>query len=50
MVNYKKNTWEELKAKGFDFQPGWSMNPNQSHLIYQHLEEVFVENEYIHYG
>ena len=46
----KKNSYDQLKEKGFEFQPGWSMNPNQSHLVYQHLDQVFIENEYIHYA
>ena len=45
----KKANWEELKQKEGDLPAGWRMNPNQSHIIYQHLNEEFVENEYIHY-
>ena len=44
----RKASWEELKAKEFEFPPGWTMNPNQSHIVYPFLNEVFVENEYIH--
>jgi hypothetical protein len=46
----KRGSWEELKQRGFEFPPGWTMNPNQSHLLYPHLQELFNENEYIHYG
>ena len=45
----KRSSWEELKAK-FEFPMGWTMNPNQSHLVYHSLNEVFIENEYIYFG
>ena len=45
----KRSTWEELKHNGFEFPGGWNMNPNQSHVVYPHLKEELVENEYIHY-
>ena len=44
----KQARWSEVKDKGFDFMGGWSTNPNQSHMVYEYLNEVHVENEYIH--
>ena len=46
----KTASWAELKASPFDFQMGWNMNPNQSHLLYPHLKERFVDNEYLHFA
>lgn len=40
----KRASWDELKAKGYEFPPGWTMNPNQSHLVYSFLNEAFAEN------
>jgi hypothetical protein len=45
----KKNTWNELKDKNFEFKAGWNLDPNQSHYIYSFLDEAFVDNEYIHF-
>lgn len=46
----KECKWADLKAKGFDTLNGWTTNPHQSHMVYEHLEEKFVENEYILFG
>ncbi len=35
----KRAPWNELKAAGFEFPGGWTMNPNQSHLIYPFMKE-----------
>jgi hypothetical protein len=43
----KECKWADLKAKGFDTLGGWTTNPHQSHLVYEHLDEKFVENEYV---
>ena len=40
----KEASWAELKAKGFEPVGGWSTNPHQSHLVYELLNEKFVEN------
>lgn len=45
----KKATWEEVKGAGFSLGPEWSTNPHQSHLVYPHLKETHVDNEYIHF-
>jgi hypothetical protein len=46
----KRAGWDDLKNKEEELPAGWRMNPNQSHLVYQYLNEEFVENEYIHYA
>ena len=46
----KKNTYAQLKDKNYEFKNGWTMDPNQSHIIYAHLDEELVENEYIYFG
>lgn len=45
----RRCSWAELKQKEFDFPMGWTMNPNQSHIVYSALAETFTENEYIHF-
>jgi hypothetical protein len=40
----KKNTWQEMKDKHYEFKNGWTMDPNQSHHIYSSLDERFVDN------
>ena len=45
----KKNTWQEMKDKQYEFKNGWTMDPNQSHHVYASLDEIFVDNEYIHF-
>ena len=42
--NVKQAKWNEIKEKGFDLSGSWSTNPHQSHLVYEHLDECFVEN------
>jgi hypothetical protein len=39
--------FDQLKAKGFDAVGGWSTNHHQSHMVYEYLDEIFVENEFI---
>jgi hypothetical protein len=46
----KKNTYKEIREKGFEFKNGWTIDPNQSHHIYAHLDEHLTENEYIHFA
>jgi len=46
----KQISWDVLKLKEQDLPSGWRMNPNQSHLVYPHMKEEFIENEYIYYG
>ena len=45
----RRCSWAELKQKEFDFPMGWTMNPNQSHIVYSALAETFPENEYMHF-
>lgn len=40
----RRCSWAELKQKEFDFPMGWTMNPNQSHIVYSALAETFTEN------
>jgi hypothetical protein len=35
----KRAAWSELKSAGFEFQGGWTMNPNQSHIVYPFMKE-----------
>mgnify|MGYP000055964680 CR=1 FL=1 len=46
----KQICWDVLKEKETELPAGWRMNPNQSHLVYPHMKEEFIENEYIHYA
>lgn len=38
----KECSWENLKNKGFETLGGWSTNPHQSHIVYEHLDEILV--------
>ena len=38
----KQAKWNDIKEHGFEFSGEWSTNPNQSHLVYEHLNETFV--------
>ena len=40
----KQISWDVLKEREGELQPGWRMNPNQSHLVYPLMKEEFVEN------